>query len=403
MALTTFLVVFMICAFATPSLVARWRAIEGRAEAEAVYQKRRAELRAEADAAEDMLKLLDKRIDLTSLGFRQVARKVSPIVVSLASYAQQRDPHSKDSKNWPETTDLETGQPAYLTGSGSGVIVEPNWILTNFHVIQNAHRLRVTFASGHTVSVDEDRIKTDPLTDLAVIHLPAAAPGVLREDHDVKAEFADSDAVERGDLVLALGNPLGLKHTATHGIISAKGRLLGPLDATEVLQTDAPINKGNSGGPLFDHHGRVIGINFAIASDNEFYQGIGFAIPSNIAKEVFRQLKDNGEVERGYLGVRMVELPRKQAQELTKGGAIMLDTVEPYHAASKAKLQVRDVIVVYNGELLSASNPRRHLRQLIMESKVNSTVDVVIVRDGQRLTVPVVVGKRPPEPRKKAP
>jgi serine protease Do len=403
--LTSFMVVFLAGAFATPWLVARWRAIEVRSEADAVYAKRRAELRAEADAAEERLQLLDKRVNLISLGFRDVVRKVGPAVVNLTSLANQRDPDAKDSKDWPQFPDPENpGQYLYVSGSGSGFIVEPNWILTNNHVVSHAHRLRVTFFSGYSVTVGEERIKTDPLTDLAAVALPASPPGVLREDDTIKIAFANSDEVERGDLVLALGNPLGLKHTVTHGVISAKGRLLSSFDASEVLQTDTPINKGNSGGPLFDHLGRLVGVNFAIVSDSGYHQGIGFAIPSNTAKEVFRQLKETGDVERGYLGAGLVDLELAQAKALglERAGAVQITTVEAGDKpASRARLKAGDIIVKYNGEALSGNNPRRHLWQLIMETKVGAQVPLTVVRDGEWKSMEVTIGKRPPEPKRK--
>jgi serine protease Do len=402
--LTSFLVVFLVGAFATPWLVARWRAIEVRAEADAAYAKRRAELRAEADAAEDRLQLLDKRLNLISLGFRDVVRKVGPCVVNLTSLASERDADAKDSKDWPAVPDPDNpGKVLYVAGSGSGFIVEPNWILTNNHVVSHAQRLRVTFFSGYSVTVREDGIKTDPLTDLAAVLLPVSPPGVLREDDTVKVEFANSDEVERGDLVLALGNPLGLKHSVTHGVISAKGRLLSSFDASEVLQTDTPINKGNSGGPLFDHLGRLVGVNFAIVSESGFHQGIGFAIPSNTAKEVFRQLKDYGEVRRGYLGAALLDLDgaRAKALGLERAGAVLVELVEAGKPAANARLRTGDIIVKYNGEALSGNNPRRHLWQLIMDTKVGTQVALTVVRDGQWQSMDVTIGQRPPEPKRK--
>jgi serine protease Do len=402
--LTSFLTVFLIGAFATPWLVARWRAIEIRSEADAAYAKRRAELRAEAEAAEERLQLLDKRVNLISLGFRDVVRKVGPCVVNLTSLAKERDTEAKDSKDWPAVPDPDNpSRFLYVSGSGSGFIVEPNWILTNFHVVSHAHRLRVTFYSGYTVTVREGQIKTDALTDLAAVALPPSPPGILREDDTVKIEFANSDEAERGDLVLAVGNPLGLKHTVTHGVISAKGRLLSNFDASEVLQTDTPINKGNSGGPLFDHLGRLVGVNFAIVSDSGYHQGIGFAIPSNTAKEVFRQLKEKGEVERGYLGAALLDVEGTQAKALglERAGAVKVERVENGKAAWNAGLRAGDIIIKYNGEALSGSNPRRHLWQLIMDTKVGAQVPLLVARGGDWKAVEVTVGKRPPEPSKK--
>jgi serine protease Do len=399
--LVSFLLVFLLGALALPSVVARWRAIESKSEADALYQKRRAELRAEADASKEMLDHLDKRIETIALGFREVVRRVSPSVVNIASFASKRDPDNKDSKDWPDVTDPETGKPCLLSGSGSGVIIKPNWILTNHHVIYSAYRVRVTFASGHAINVDNQRIKSDPLTDLAAIELPPPTPGTPREDADVKIEFGNSDEVERGDLVLAIGSPLGLKNTVTHGIVSAKGRLLDLYDVCEVLQTDAPMNKGNSGGPLFSHRGKLIGINFAIALDKEKQSvGIGFAIPINTARDIFQKLEKDHEVVRGDLGIDTEELTRKEAdaQGLAKRGALRVSFVGRVQPGG---LQVGDILVKYNGEALPAQHAKRHLMHIVMESKVNSEVPIEILRDGQAQTLTVKVGKRPPDKRKK--
>lgn len=402
-AFSSFLLVTLIAAFAVPLLVARWRIIEGRADAEIIYGKRRAELRAEADAAEERLKLLDKRVNLISLGFRDVVRKVGPCVVNINCLASQRDPLEKDSKDWPEVFDPESNSFLYHAGSGSGCIIEPNWILTNYHVVRSAHRLRVTFYSGYSVTVGEERIRVDPLTDLAAIHLPASPAGILREDDTTRIEFANIDEVERGDLVLALGNPRGLKHSVSHGIVSAKGRLLSSFDASEVLQTDALINKGNSGGPLFDHLGRLVGINFAIVSESGLNEGIGFAIPCNTAKEVFQQLRDKGEVERGFLGAVLKDADAADLKDLglQRAGAVRIVAAESGRPAWEAGLRAGDIILKFNGETLSPNNARRHLWQLIMEAKVGVSVPVLTARNGQINTVQVTVGKRPPEPRRK--
>jgi S1-C subfamily serine protease len=173
--------------------------------------------------------------------------------------------------------------------------------------------------------------------------------------------------------------------------------LLDRYDAVEVLQTDAPINKGNSGGPLFDQRGRMIGVNFAIASETGFSQGIGFAIPSNTAKEVFDQLKTHGEVIRGYLGVELAELPREEAQQWTQAGAVIIGKVTPGEPAGQAGVKQGDIIVSFNGEQLSPVYPLRHLRQLIMETKVGQIIQLEVVRASQRQTMDVTVAKRPPE------
>jgi S1-C subfamily serine protease len=391
--LTGVLLVFMVAAWSMPWILAHWRSVEARADADAAYQKRRAELRAEAEAANEQLQLLDKRAVLVSFSFREVVRKVGPCVVNLTSYTARKKGRFADENEWQEALDPETGEPMLVPGAGSGFIVEPGWILTNYHVVAHAKRVRVTFASGQSVMVSAERIKSDPLTDLAAIALPP--PGIQRDDQEFKAEFADSGNVERGDLVLALGNPLGLKHSVTHGIISAKGRLLGPLDVAEVLQTDAPINKGNSGGPLFNHSGQVVGVNFAIASDTGFSAGIGFAIPSNIAKDVFQQLRDHGEVIRGFLGIELEEVLPGSVAALGKGGAARIQRVVLDQPAANAGLRGGDVVLTFNKETLSPVNPVRHLRQLIMETKVGEAAEIEILRGAGRQTLQVTIGKRP--------
>jgi serine protease Do len=221
----------------------------------------------------------------------------------------------------------------------------------------------------------------------------------VRAEAKVSVEFADSDKeVQRGDLVLALGNPLGLKHTVTHGIVSAKGRLLDRHSLVDMIQTDAAINPGNSGGPLFDQFGRLVGINVAIASDNGGNQGIAFAIPSNVAKKVFDELVEKGEVVRGYLGVGLAELPHEQAAALglTRAGGALVTKVEDGEAAGRAGMKVGDVIVAFNKEALAAQHPIRQLRQLISECPVGQDVAVDVLRDGQRQTLQVQLGKRPP-------
>jgi len=384
--------------FLSPMLAARWRSLEGKAEADAAYARRRAELRAEAEAARQMLDLLDKRVNLVSLGFREVVRKVTPSVVNVANYREARGSERPD-RAGALYFDPETDRSYRQSGVGSGLIVRPGYILTNHHVVRGADRLRVTFASGQTVELAAgERVLADAVTDLAVLRLPADLPAGLAEEANLTTEFADSDRdVQRGDLVLALGSPLGLKHTVTHGIISAKGRLLDRVTLVELIQTDAPINPGNSGGPLFDQYGRLAGVNVAIATENGGNQGIGFAIPSNTVKKIVDQLVSAGEVTRGYIGVAMDDLTPAQlkALGLKKAGGVQVVQVVRGQAASKAGLRPGDVIVGYNKDALSVVNPMRQLRQSILETEVGQEVPIEVVRDGERRTLTVRIGKRP--------
>jgi len=392
-----FVSLVMLVLYVTPYLLMHWRVKEAQAEAEATYQKRRAELKAEAEHADERLELLDKRVHLAALGFREVVRKVAPKVVNVANYREPKQeifgPLLKDKLFF----DRDKERYYVQSGVGSGLLVKPGYVLTNHHVVAKAQRLRLTFASGRSLGLDADAVAADAITDLAVIRLPKDLPDALKEECNAVAEFADSDKdVQVGDWTLAMGSPLGLKQTVTQGVISAKGRLLHMLDLVELLQTDAAINPGNSGGPLFDQLGRVAGINVAIASDNGGNQGIGFAIPSNTAKKIALQLIEHGEVPRGYLGIAMEELagPKAKALGLTDGGVVVTKVVpgEPGHQAG---LHSGDVIVRVNQEPLSAQQPVRHFRQLIVDVPPDAEVNLEILRNGQSHNVKVKAGKRP--------
>jgi len=241
----------LLALYLAPTLAARWRQIEDQQAANAVYLKREAELKAESEAADRQLARLDNRLHLASLGFREVARRVAPLVVNISNEVEAPE-HGKS----PGRTfyDFRNDRVYLEQSEGSGILVKPGMILTNRHVVRDAQRLRISFPSGRWVTTDLEGVSSDPVTDLAVLRL-APSPGVTpQEDYAVLAEFADSDTdVQVGDWVLAVGSPFGLQQTVTAGIISAKGRVeLGILDQVELLQTDAAINPGNSGGPLFD-------------------------------------------------------------------------------------------------------------------------------------------------------
>jgi S1-C subfamily serine protease len=393
---SVFLLVLLLVLYAGPFLLAHWRTTDAQAEADAVYLRRRAELRAEAEAADQRLKWLDKRADLTSLGFREVVRKVAPIVVNVSNFRELKKGESVPGKR---AIFLDPGKESrYIQfGVGSGIVVKPGYVLTNHHVVRNAQRLRVTFASGQSVVEEPQAVSVDPLTDLAVIRLsPSKSPGLIA-DMNVAADFADSDKVQVGDWALAIGSPLGLRQTVTHGVISAKGRLLGMFDLVELLQTDAAINPGNSGGPLFDQLGRVVGINVAIASETGSSQGIGFAIPSNTARKIFEQLVGQGEVIRGYLGVALEELtgPELKTLGLADSGGVRIAKVLPKQAAANAGLQAGDIIVRFKNETLDPHQALRQLRQWILRADPEAQVAVEIIRSGTHQMIQVQMGKRP--------
>jgi S1-C subfamily serine protease len=387
----------MLLIYAIPYLLLHWRLMEAHAEAESTYMKRRAELKAEAEHADARLDLLDKRVHFTSLGFREVVRKVTPNVVNVVSF---REPTKEELAKFGKKSlvfDSDNDRQYLQLGVGSGLIIKPGVILTNNHVVKGAERLRISFASGQSIGVSPEAVVADAMTDLAVVRLPSELPAGLKEEAQQSAVFADSDKdVQVGDWALAIGSPLGLKQTVTQGVISAKGRLLHLLDMVELLQTDAAINPGNSGGPLFDQFGRVAGINVAIASDNGLNQGIGFAIPANTAKKIAEMLLNRGEVPRGYLGIAMEELPAAQAKllKLDEGGIIVKDVVEG-EAGAKAGLKAGDIIVRVNKDSLSRLQAIRHFRQLVVDLEPGAQATLEVVRGTERLPISVTLGKRP--------
>jgi S1-C subfamily serine protease len=401
--ITILMGLFVLSLYAATEVLNHWRKMNAQTEAEATYMKRRAELKAEAEHAEERLDLLDKRVRLTSLGFREVARKVLPVVVNVANYREPTEKELVDAKAKRLTLvyDPDNDRKYVQYGVGSGLIFKPGAILTNHHVIRKAQRLRVAFPTGRSIGIDLAAAVSDVKTDLAIIRLPETMPAAMKEEAQNRAEFADSEKdVQVGEWVLAMGSPLGLRHTLTHGIISAKGRLV-PFrehedDLMELLQTDAAINPGNSGGPLFDQLGRVVGINVMIASETGGNQGIGFAIPSNTAKRIADLLLTKGEVPRGFLGISMEELAGPEAKALKiDDGAILVKTVVAGEAADKAGIKPDDIIVRINKETLQRIKPMRHLRQIVADLEPGTEISIEIIRDEQRQQITLTLGKRP--------
>jgi S1-C subfamily serine protease len=383
---TFFLGILVLIVYITPELISSWRIAEARGEAEAAYIKRRAELRADAEHAENMLELLDKRPQADSMGFVAVLRKVAPMVVSVSNLSRRQEPGAPPIPVYDPIQDKRFWQKSV----GSGFVAKPGFILTNHHVVEGAEVLRVTFASGQSVFVNASAKSSDEVMDLAVIRIP--------DNDDVKTalEFADSDKVQVGSLTLTIGSPLGLKNTASHGIISAKGRLTNWLPV-ELLQTDAAINPGSSGGPLFDLHGRVIGVNVALASDNGRNQGIGFAIPSNAARKIFDRLVTEGKIPHGFLGISLPRDDQPPQVELGKqdvGGAV-IERVQPNTPAGKSGLRDGDIVVRFNNEVLARNEPCKHLKQMISSIEPGTKVTLVVLRGGQRLEIEAVLARRP--------
>jgi len=275
-----------------------------------------------------------------------------------------------------------------VRGMGSGVIIDPaGIILTNNHVVRDGGKVMVRLNDGREFEAQD--IKTDPKTDLAIVRIENA--GKL-----TAAQLGDSDSIQVGDWVLALGQPFGLEDTVTAGIISAKGRGIGDTARDNFLQTDAAINPGNSGGPLVDLDGRVVGINTAISSSSGAFEGIGFAVPVNLAKWVSKQLADHGRVERSYLGVMIQEVTPELANRfhMDRPQGVLVSDVRPNTPASKAGFQAGDVVVEYNGH---AVNKPWQLQGVVEETPAGNSVKTLVWRDGKKVTLNVRPEKQPAE------
>jgi serine protease Do len=272
-------------------------------------------------------------------------------------------------------------------GQGSGFVVDGSgYILTNDHVVRGAGGITVSLADGRKVAAT--LVGADPETDLAVLKINA--------DKLTPAVWGDSDAMEVGALVWAVGSPFGLERSITSGILSAKHRagMAGSLHQ-DFLQSDAAVNPGNSGGPLVDNHGRVIGINTAIVGDA--YQGISFSIPSNVAREVFERIKADGLVRRGWLGVQLADMTEEKAAALgltdVTGVYIVGLFQQPEGSpAQRAGILGGDVILSWNDH--EVKRPA-DLSRLVARTEIGSTAKVVVFRDNQELPLEVVVGERP--------
>ena len=271
-------------------------------------------------------------------------------------------------------------------GSGSGVIIDPSGvILTANHVVAGNGKVTVKLHDGREFVASE--VKTDPNTDIAVIKIKTS-------DSLPVAKLGNSDELQIGDWVLALGQPFGLEKTVTAGIISAKGRDIGIMNHEEFLQTDAAINPGNSGGPLINLQGEVVGVNTAISSMSGGFQGVGFAVPVNVAKWVSDQLLDSGSVRRAYLGVGIQPVDIALAEQLglgTPGGALVTE-VQPDSPAAQAGVKRQDVIVEFAG---SPVNSHRQLSAVVGRSAIGSKQPMVVMRDGKHVTLEVTVRQQP--------
>lgn len=273
-------------------------------------------------------------------------------------------------------------------GMGSGMILDKQGhILTNYHVVRDTDELKVQLADKRTF--EAEIVGTDPKTDVAIIkmkgHLPDDLPTVT---------LGDSDAVQVGDLVMAIGAPFGLQQTVTEGIISATGRSnVGIADYEDFLQTDAPINPGNSGGPLVNMRGEVIGMNSAIATSVGRFEGVGFSIPSNMIKSMLPKLVKGEKIVRGQLGVVIQEMTKDLAKQfgLSEAKGVLVSQVNKDSAADKAGIKVGDVITRYDGH--DVQNVR-HLRDLVAATSPGTAAKIEVMRNGKEETLTATIGKQ---------
>lgn len=336
---------------------------------------------------------VQKQIVDASRAFSEIASAVSPSVVNISTVKVVRrevapffdDPFFdffnpfrdfKSPKKWKEQS------------LGSGVIVSSDgYIITNNHVIEQADEIRVTLIDKR--SFKARIIGADPKTDVAVVKIDAKNLPMI--------QWGDSDKLQVGEFVLAIGNPFGLSHTVTMGIISAVGRAnVGIADYEDFIQTDAAINPGNSGGPLVNIRGELIGINTAIFSRSGGYQGIGFAVPSNMAHLVMNQLEQKGKVTRGWLGVTIQELTPELSQKFGLKSSIgaLVGDVAKGSPAEKAGLRRGDVILEYNGKKVEDVGS---LRNMVAQSRVGADIPVRILRGEKEYAVRVSIVELPKE------
>ena len=321
-------------------------------------------------------------------------QKTSVVNISTTQYAKAPQMRMPFGGNMPQSPfddffrgflDKAPKQERHALGTGF-IISKEGYIVTNNHVVKDADEIVVTNSEGS--EFDAELVGTDPKLDLALLKITSKGLRAVK--------MGDSDALRIGDWVVAIGNPFGLEQTVTAGIVSAKGRVIGSGPYDDFIQTDAAINPGNSGGPLFNIKGEVVGINTAIFSQSGGNNGIGFAIPINLAKSVFKDLRENGHVQRARLGVHIQDINKQSMKALglkNRQGAL-IPQVESGSAADKAGIQAGDVIVAIDNQPIRKSHD---LPIKVARHQPGDKVVLDVIRNGKAMSIPVIVEEMPDE------
>lgn len=337
--------------------------------------------------------VMNEHVKAINDAYRAVSDATIPTVVSISVVFEVRggnNPFSEEFKDFFEFHGMPDQGPQQSQGGGSGVIItDDGYIVTNNHVVEKAKEIKVTTSDQKEYKAK--LIGVDPLTDVAVIKIEAKSLPV--------AHFASIENVKVGDMVVAVGNPLGLTHTITAGIISAIGRgqlsgiSKGGYSVENFIQTDAAINPGNSGGGLFNLEGSLVGINTAIATRTGGYMGYGFAIPVDLVKAVVIDLIEDGKVDRGYIGVQIETVDEVIAKSvgLDQVAGAMVQGILPGSPAKDAGIEMGDVILEIDGKKVSASN---ELQSIIAKKKAGDDVSLTIWRDGKKINKKVTLKPR---------
>ncbi|MDX2037568.1 MAG: trypsin-like peptidase domain-containing protein [Isosphaeraceae bacterium] len=307
--------------------------------------------------------------ELLSKSFRIAARRVLPMVVTVRSEAP--------SSPTPEESGPSRASTLAPPRGGSGFIIDAKrgFVLTNDHVIRDSTKATVVLSGGRERTVLSTR--RDPKSDLAVVAIdPAGLPGSIL--------WGDSERLDLGDWVLAIGQPFGLADTVTAGIVSGKGRGIGIALYEDLIQTDAAINPGNSGGPLVDLRGEVVGVNTAIKTMSGVYEGVGFAVPASRARRVAEDLVAFGRVRRAYLGLSVRRVDASEGERLEQTGAVVITSVSPEGPAADAGLRSGDIILRVGGREVAGAG---HLQSTIETAAVGKPLQIEIERAAKRSTV----------------